>query len=238
LKCGWGRAEKYGWNQKYGGRRALKYFVHATFLILLAASVASAQGPAPPDAPAPKSESRVKSMASFLAGGAAGLVVHESGHVVLSGAFGAHPRVRPLEGSAIPFFKIVHDPVSRRREFVISSAGFWMQHASSEWILTKNPGLRRQHAPFQKGVLAFNLGASAMYSVVALSRHGAAERDTRGIAASLGRNGVGEPIVGLMVLAPAVLDGYRYLNPNAKWAVWTSRAAKIASVALVMAAGR
>ena len=30
-----------------------------------------------------------------------------------------------------------------------------------------------------------------------------------------------------MILAPAVLDGWRYFHPDAKWAVWTSRAVKV-----------
>jgi hypothetical protein len=37
-----------------------------------------------------------------------------------------------------------------------------------------------------------------------------------------------------MVLAPAILDVYRYFNPNARWAAWTSRGVKVGSVALVM----
>ena len=153
-------------------------------------------------------------------------------------AFGAHPRVRPLEHSPIPFFKIVHDAVSPRKEFAISSAGLWMQYADSEWMLTKRPHLRDEHAPFLKGMLAFDLATSTMYSVAAFARAGPSERDTHGIAASLGRTGAPEPAVGLMVLAPAVLDGYRYMRPEARWAAWASRSVKIASVLLILRAGR
>jgi hypothetical protein len=46
--------------------------------------------------------------------------------------------------------------VSPRREFAISSAGFWAQDLSSEWLLTKHPSLRDARAPVAKGVLAFN----------------------------------------------------------------------------------
>jgi hypothetical protein len=174
----------------------------------------------------------------FLTGAASGLAIHESGHVVFGAAFGAHPRVRPLEGSAIPFFKIAHDPVSRRKEFVISSAGLWMQYADSEWMLTARPHLRDERAPFMKGILAFDLATSTMYGVAAFARAGPPERDTHGIAASLGKNGAPEPVVGLMVLAPAVLDGYRFLRPDARWAAWMSRGVKIASVVLTITAGR
>lgn len=40
--------------------------------------------------------------------------------------------------------------------------------------------------------------------------------------------------IGAMVLAPAVLDSIRYIDPEAKWALWTSRAAKVGLVLLVL----
>jgi hypothetical protein len=174
----------------------------------------------------------------FLAGGASGLVVHEAGHVMTGLAFDAHPRARRLNYGPIPFFSIQHDTVTRRREFVITSSGFWMQHAGSEWLLTARPDLKSERAPFLKGVLAFNLAASAVYSVAAFGRFGPPERDTRAMAAALGHDGIPEPIVGLMVIAPAALDGYRYLNPGSAWAKWASRGAKIFGVVLTVAAGR
>ena len=221
---------------KYGFKQALRYLIGMAALLGLASSHALAQTPAAPESST--SESRVTTTLKFFGGAAAGLAIHESGHIIFSAAFGANPRVRPLEGSAIPFFKVQHDPVTRRQEFVISSAGLWMQYADSEWILTARPNLRAEHAPFLKGILAFDLATSTVYSVAAFARKGPVERDTRGIAASLGRDGIAEPVVGLMVLAPAVFDGYRYLRPGSKWAVWASRTAKIASVVLVVAAGR
>lgn len=204
-------------------------------MMLLAAPAAAQSGAAPADAQ-PKAESGTKRTLTFLAGFAAGFGLHEAGHIVTSAAFGAHPRVRGVEPRPVPFFAIVHDPVTRRQEFVISSSGFWMQHATSEWILSARPNIAREHAPFQKGVLAFNVGTSVVYGVAAFARSGPAERDTRGMAISLGKDGVPEPVVGLLTIAPAVLDGYRYLRPDATWAKWTSRAIKIAGVALVAAA--
>ena len=172
----------------------------------------------------------------FLAGAATGFGLHEAGHVLTSALFGAQPRVRGVEPHPVPFFAIVHDPVSRRQEFVISSSGFWVQHATSEWILSARPAIAHESAPFLKGMLAFNLGASTVYGIAAFARSGPPERDTRGIAVSLGRGGVPEPAVGLLVLGPAILDGYRYLRPESMWAKWTSRALKIAGVALIAAA--
>ena len=184
------------------------------------------------------SESSFRRMVTFLAGGAVGLGAHEVGHFITSATFGAHPRVRSLEDGPLPFFVITHDDVSRRREFVISSSGFWMQHAGSEWILSTHPNVAREHAPLLKGVLAFNVGASAVYGITAFVRSGPVERDTRGMAVSLGTDGVPEPLIGALVLAPALLDGYRYLKPEAKWAKWTSRGCKVAAVLLTVAAGR
>lgn len=184
------------------------------------------------------SPSAIERAVTFLAGGAAGLAIHESGHVITSLTFGANPQVLRLQSGPVPFFVIAHDPVTRRQEFVISSAGFWMQHVTSEWMLTARPNLSRESAPFLKGLFAFNVGTSVVYSVAAFARSGPPERDTRGMAVSLGRTGVPEPAIGALVLAPALLDSYRFVRPEAAWAKWASRGAKIASVALTVAAGK
>jgi hypothetical protein len=196
--------------------------------------------PANSEAQTPSStttKSRVMRTVRLLAGGAAGLVVHESGHVVSSAVFGAHPSVKPLRYGPIPFFRIDHQPVSRRREFVISSAGFWVQHLDSEWILSARPQLRHEESAFLKGILAFDLATSAVYSVAAFGRFGAPERDTLGMAESLGKDGVPEPVVGVLIIGPAVLDGWRYLHPEATWAKWTSRAIKVGLVVLTIRSG-
>jgi hypothetical protein len=57
------------------------------------------------------------------------------------------------------------------------------------------------------------------------------ERDTRGMAAS---TGIDERIIGAIVLAPAVIDAYRYFRGDSRWAPWTSRALKAGSVMLVI----
>ena len=105
-----------------------------------------------------------------------------------------------------------------------------MQDLSSEWILTRRPSLRDARAPVAKGVLAFNVLNSAGYAGVAFARAGPFERDTRGMAGSIG---VDERAIGALVLAPAVLDAIRYFKPQARWAKWASRAAKLGSVMLV-----
>ena len=177
-------------------------------------------------------QNQLQSAAEFLAGGALGLGAHEASHILFDLAFDADPGIKSVDFHGIPFFAITHrTDVTARQELVISSAGFWEQHAGSEWMLTRRPGLRYEHAPLAKGMLAFNVLASVAYAGAAFARTGPSERDTRGIAVSAG---IDERWVGAMILVPAVLDGWRYFNPDAKWAVWASRAAKAGMVLLVL----
>ena len=75
--------------------------------------------------------------------------------------------------------------------------------------------------------IAYSVG----YGIVAFAKAGPSERDTRGMAASIG---IDERVVGALIITPAVLDAYRYFNPGSRWAAWTSRGAKIGSVLLVL----
>lgn len=151
--------------------------------------------------------------------------------MVVDFALGEKPGVRKVDFHGIPFFAITHDSVSRRREFLISSAGFWVQHAENEWLLGRRPNLRQSRAPLAKGVFAFNVLASAAYAGAAFARTGPTERDTRGMALS---SRLDERWIAALVLAPAVLDAWRYFHPDAKWAVWSSRGVKIGMVVLVV----
>jgi len=198
-----------------------------------------------PDAPAPGAlngtiaspppagaDSAAGRAVRFLAGGAFGLAAHESGHLFFDVVFDADPGLKGVKGAGIPFFAITHRRgLPRRQEFVISSAGFWVQHAGSEWLLTRRPNLRHERAPFAKGLLTFNVLTSAMYSGAAFARSGPVERDARGMADSVR---IGEPWVGAMLIVPAGLDTYRYYHPEARWAAWASRAAKVGLVLLVL----
>jgi len=180
---------------------------------------------------APAQTSRPVEIIKFLGGAALGLGLHESGHVVLDEAFGAHPGVRKISAGFIPFFAITHDPVSPTKEFAISSAGFWVQHIGSEVLLSRRPDIRHEHAPVAKGYLAFNVLTSVMYAGAAFMRTGPAERDTRGMAYSAD---IPEPWVGATVLAPAVLDAARYYRPHSRWLRWSSRAAKAGGALLLI----
>ena len=176
-------------------------------------------------------EHRVGAALAFLAGAGLGLVAHESGHLVFDVGLDAQPTLAPVHFGPFPFVAISHrSDLSPRREFLIDSAGFWVQSATSEWLLTRRPALRREHAPLAKGVLAFNILTSIGYTATAFAKAGPYERDTRGMATAAGMN---ERAIGAIVLAPAVLDGFRYYRPDAKWARWISRSAKVASVVLI-----
>ena len=175
----------------------------------------------------------MRTAALFVAGGALGLAVHEAGHAAADVAFGVSPGLRKVSFGPLPFFAITHDAVSPAREFTISSAGFWMQHASSELILSRRPRLREERAPLLKGVLAFNVLASVAYAGAAFATSGPDERDTRGMA--LGAR-VAEPWIGATILAPAALDAARYYQPDVVWLRWASRAAKIGGALLVVRA--
>jgi hypothetical protein len=214
--------------------RVTRRFVVAALALValcLAAEVACAQQPV--QQPAATTEKGTTSkIAGFLAGGGVGLLAHESGHLFFDGVFQAHAGVKKVSFHGVPFFAITHDSgLSPRREFIIDSAGFWVQEMTNEVLLTRRPNLRHESAPLTKGVFAFNVLASMAYAGAAFARTGPDERDTRGMAESLRWK---EPYVGLLILAPAILDAVRFYHPNARWATWGSRSSKALGVVLVL----
>jgi hypothetical protein len=198
-------------------------------LIVTVASPLEAQNTDPAQ-PATQASTE-KQFLPFVAGAATGFAAHEMGHVIADLAFGEKPGLKKIDFHGIPFFAITHrSGRPSNEEFIISSAGFWMQQAGNEWLLTTRPQLKAEHAPFAKGYLAFNVLASVVYSGAAFAKTGPAERDTRGMAAS---SRIDERWIGAIVLAPALLDAWRYYHPGSKWATWTSRGVKIGMVVMV-----
>jgi hypothetical protein len=193
---------------------------------------AHAQTAAPVSAqPTKQNDHRAADLVAFLAGGAFALGAHESGHLIFDAIFDANPRLEHVHFGPIPFFAIAHRPdLSPRRELTISSAGFWVQEGTNEWLLVTRPDLRHERAPFVKGIFAFNVLTSIGYGTVAFARAGPFERDTRGMA----EIGVDERAIGVVVIAPALLDAYRYFRPESKWAKWASRIVKAGGVLLVV----
>jgi hypothetical protein len=177
---------------------------------------------------------RTVSTLSFLGGATAGLLAHEGGHLFFDVVFDADPGVRRVEFAGIPFFALTHrEGLSPRREYTIDAAGFWVQNALSEWVLTRRPGLHRERAPFAKGLLAWSLSSSAAYAAASFGTFGPPQRDTRGMAESLG---IREPWVGAMLLVPAVCDLWRYFDPDNRWPRWISRVGKLSLVLVVVRA--
>ena len=212
-------------------RRSVVVVLQMVATVAVMAEPARAQEPV--QQPATTSEkSATSDVVRFLGGGLAGLAAHESGHLLFDAIFDAHASVKGVSFHGVPFFAITHDPgLPPRREFVIDSAGFGVQEATNEIVLSRRPNLRRESAPFTKGVVAFNVLASFAYAGAAFARTGPVERDTRGMADALG---VKEPYIGLLILAPAILDTVRYFHPEARWATWGSRGAKMFGVVLVL----
>ena len=172
-----------------------------------------------PRRPTPsRRRSRARRGRDFSGGlGAAGFGLHEAGHIVTSAAFGAHPRVRGVEPQPVPFFAIVHDPVTRRQEFVISSSGFWMQRASVG-VDPLGASQRRQGArALPEGHARLQRGHVGRLWRRGVRPCGPAERDTRGMAISLGKDGVPEPVVGAHD-RPGCARRLSYLRPDATWA--------------------
>ena len=178
------------------------------------------------------SDTQGEVIVKFVGGALFGLATHEAGHLLFDVVFDADPGIGRVDFHGIPFFAVTHrSGLPRHQEFVISSAGFWVQHVENEWLLSRRPNLRREHAPFAKGMLTFNVVTSIAYAGAAFAKTGPVERDTRGIADSAHMD---ERWVGAMVLAPALLDAWRYFHPDAKWAVWASRGVKIGMVVMIV----
>jgi hypothetical protein len=200
-------------------------FLTVALVAATSSSVAAQEGPR-------QTVNQTAALARLLAGAFTGLAAHEGGHLLFDGIFDADPGFKRIEFGGIPFFAITHrSDLSPRQEFAVSSAGFWVQNATNEWLLTSRPGLRHQRSPFLKGIFAFNLATSGVYSVAAFARIGPNERDTRGMAVS---SGLDERWIGVVVLLPAALDAWRYLDPDAEWPKWLSRAAKVGAVLLIL----
>jgi hypothetical protein len=210
-----------------GSRPAREHAAFLIFLITLFAVPASAQ-----QQPSAEQSSIGSRFGKVLLGGGAGLVLHETGHLIADWSFEERVVVKKVDYKGIPFFALSHaHDLSPRREYVVSSAGFWSQYLYSEQILTHHPNLKNEQSPFRKGMLTFHVVTSLMYAGAAFGKTGPVERDTRGMAESIKIN---ERWLGVLILAPALLDTYRYFHPEARWAAWTSRGVKMGSVALVL----
>lgn len=166
----------------------------------------------------------------FFMGAFVGFAGHETGHVIANYAVGSDPYLKSVNYGPIPFFTIEPGrPLTNREHYITASAGFNAQHIINEWILTRHPNLKDEDEPYLKGITAFNFWLTAGYAATAFAGTGPNERDTKGMADSLGWN---ERWIGAIILVPTALDTYRYKHPDAKWAKTVSRLSKIAIIAL------
>lgn len=168
----------------------------------------------------------------FFTGAFMGLLAHESGHLVANAVVGSHPHTEHVSFAGIPFFTI--EPgyeLSDRDHYFTAQAGFMSQHAVNEWLLESYPNLRKEDRPLLKGVATFNFWLGVGYAASAIAQYGPEERDTKGMADTLGWD---EPAVGLLILTPTLLDRYRYEHPDEEWARDLSRAVKLLTVGLTL----
>jgi hypothetical protein len=235
-----------------GGLRLFKFLDPATqktcmhyYLWILLAVAGNVPAAASPAAPVTTRIGAVDA-GMFLGGALTAFVAHESGHVLMNYALGNSPRWVGVTGFGfVPFFAIspnlscnVHGcrkadgrrfDSGLRGLYLISTAGFLVQHVGSEAILDVDPGLRDRHAPFRKGILAFNVWLSVGYAMASML----AIEDSHGDAGGAARAaGVSPYIFSPLLLLPAALDAYRYYYPEAAWAAWLSRGSKVGMVGL------
>ena len=188
---------------------------------------------------------RWRSIGIGAAGVTAGFLAHELGHVLMNLAYGNVPTFEGLRyGGFIPFFRIspgvtcndvgcyhidTGEPFKGGRSgvYMITSAGFNVQHLISELILSIDPQIRYHRSPFQKGMLFFNLSLSVGYVLSTWFQVKPPIGDIHGMARAAQLN---PNWLALLVILPAGLDLFRFFVPNSKWAPWVSRAAKVTFV--------
>ena len=194
----------------------------------------------------PEMRSRAAQAGLYVAGGLAAFAAHESGHVVANLVLHNRPHIVPVWGFGfVPFFAISPDlscdaricrradgqlfGAGRRGKFAIVTAGFEVQHLTSEIILTLEPHLRPHRAPFLKGWLTFNVGLSVAYALASVLHIEDSHGDAGGAAAL---SGMPRALMAAWLVAPAALDAYRYMQGDSFWAPWLSRGLKLGFVSL------
>jgi hypothetical protein len=164
----------------------------------------------------------------LLGGAATGLVAHEGGHIVFGAIFGAHPSIKALRYGPIRFFRIDHDAVTPKEEFVITSAGFWCNTLarsglhrapeSSPRVVAVQGDPRVQ----SRDVCDAATAAFGQFGPPRHARHRRTYDDGKDAGAGCRRT---HPRAGRT-------DGWRYLHPDARRRA--SRAAKIGMALLTL----
>lgn len=171
-------------------------------------------------------------------GATSGFVGHELGHVIADVQTFHHPTFHGTKTGPFYFFAIQPccGTLSNAEEYFIASAGLTVNNVASEIILQTLPDIRSRHSPFLKGVLLVDVGLSVGYAISGFVQSARpqgfpAQSDVGSMSRALGA----QPWqVGLMVLAPAVVDTYRYFFPHSYWAPWVSLESKLLMTGVVL----
>jgi hypothetical protein len=185
--------------------------------------------------------SNVPSFLLFAGGALSGLALHELGHVTANLGYGNVPSVQGIVVARfIPWFVIdarltyAHGTYYQRDGavfaggghgyYVINTAGFMVQNLGSEILLSAQPPLRYEHAPFAKGLLWMNMLLSIGYSTASLL----GVEDVHGdIYGGSRHSGYPSGLIAGVVLSNGALDLLRYMFPRNPWLPWLSRASKV-----------
>jgi hypothetical protein len=189
------------------------------------------------------------SVAITAAGFVTAFVIHEACHGVANLAMGNVPTLEPVRFLGfLPFFAVspgitCNQGTCFRRNgtpfqpgprgyAVIVSAGLICQEVTNEIILTVQPGLRYEKAPFLKGMLLFNTAASVAYGIANLAGIEPPEGDLRALdsVSPLPRG-----VFAAAILGTAALDVARYFLPDSQWLPWVSRGTKVVTLGMVVA---
>ena len=191
----------------------------------------------------------VGSVAVTAAGFLTAFVVHEACHGVANLAMGNVPTLEPVRFLGfLPFFAVspgitCNQGTCVRRNgtpflpgprgyAVIVSAGLICQEVTNEIILTAQPGLRYEKAPFLKGMLLFNTAASVAYGVANLAGIEPPEGDLRALE---GVSPLPRGVFAAAILGTAALDVARYFLPDSQWLPWVSRGTKVVTLGMIVA---
>lgn len=203
-------------------------------------SNATTSAPAPPPVRPWQGKPWARTIGLGVLGALTGFVAHESGHIAANLLLGNVPHITGTRVFGwLPFPVIspgIHCEDGRctdrdgdrfrpgpRGDFFIVTAGFHVQHATDEILLSRQPDLMRRYAPFQKGLLLFNVFLSGMYAVGAYT----GLEDPHGDLANAARaSGIHSAWLATVLLMPAALDTYRFFAPGVRWAPWASRGSK------------
>jgi len=205
-----------------------------------------------PDPPGSVPEFRdvtFESVAVTAAGFLTAFVIHEACHGVANLAMGNVPTLQPVRFLGfLPFFAVSPGITCNQGTCVrrngtpflpgprgyatIVSAGIICQEVTDEIILTARPGLRREEAPFLKGMLLFNTAASVAYGIANLAGIEPQEGDLRALDAV---SPLPRGVFAAVVLGTAALDVARYFLPDTQWLPWVSRGSKVVTIGMVVA---